>query len=153
MCPVKCWRAHLLPRGKGGHRDHTSLVGFYLFFAETSRDCLGGGKVELRAGKWKVELRAVVAGGMQCDPGCKSLQELGRGSQRDPGQSEMENIPLRSLRNGSVEGEKLPVPSLPTQTSWAGPQTHLATAPGAGHCWLRKPEANVALTLIQPQQL
>lgn len=40
---------------------------FYPFFAKTSRYCLDGGKVELRA---------VLAGGMEFDTGCKTLQEL-----------------------------------------------------------------------------
>lgn len=56
MCAVKCWRAHLFPRRKD--RDLTSLIGFYLLFAKTSRDCLGEGKAELGAEKLKVELRA-----------------------------------------------------------------------------------------------
>lgn len=97
---MKCLRAPLFPSRKRGHRDH---LGFYPFFAKTSRYCLDGGKVELRV---------VMAGGQSLVQAAKPCRSLGE----DP------SVTL-AVRDGKHPSE---IPQewgeIARHTSWAGHQ-------------------------------
>lgn len=137
--------------GAQGSRCKPAWLGFLLLFAKTSRYCLDKGKVNICL----VEFRVAVVGVMEFDTDCRSLGEdpsvtLAVRDGKHPPEISQEWFLWRGINCQSLPCSEQ---HLPTQTFRAGPRTHLAMAPGAGHCWLRKPAADVALSLVQTQLL